>query len=362
MTAVSTPLRGKRVFLTGHTGFTGSWLGLWLAEIGCEVIGYSLAPETEPNLHAVLGGGAYARSVIADIRDLGTLRRSITEARPDLVVHLAAQPLVRRSYRDPLETITSNVIGTANVLEVARHIETVSAFVCVTTDKVYENLERAEPYREDDRLGGKDPYSASKACAELVTRSYQQTMSELANGMRIATARGGNIIGGGDWSEDRIVPDFYRAAISGRPLTIRNPDAVRPWQHVLSACHGYIAIAGRLLTDQENAGEAWNIGPVDDDEYSVRRLVNALGEGSIAPAVDFIPSSLKEASLLTLDVSKAKRELSFAPAWSTAQTIAKTREWYANFYSRQGDGRAITLAQLNEYRAAIGDMQNEPPK
>lgn len=354
---VSASIRGKRVFLTGHTGFTGSWLGLWLADIGCATTGFSLAPETDPNLFEILGGGGiYDRSIFGDIRDFETLRAAMAEAKPDLVLHLAAQPLVRRAYRDPLETFSTNAIGSANVLEAARLTGGVSAFVCVTTDKVYENVERTEPYREDDRLGGKDPYSASKACAELIARSYQETLAELGNGVRIATARGGNIIGGGDWSEDRIVPDFYRAAVSGSKLSIRNPDAVRPWQHVLSACHGYLAIAGRLLRGEGGRSEAWNIGPVDPRRYSVRQLVEALGRRSMAPVVEFSSSHLKEASLLTLDASKAQRDLALSPPWSTEETIARTSEWYLNFYSRRGDGGDATSAQLRDYRAAIGDL------
>jgi CDP-glucose 4,6-dehydratase len=353
---VSASIKGKRVFLTGHTGFTGSWLALWLAEIGCETTGFSLAPDTEPSLYEILGGDRhFSRSIIADIRDFKAVRSAMAEARPDLVIHLAAQPLVRRSYREPLETISTNVVGTANVLEAARLADGVSAFVCVTTDKVYENVERELPYREDDRLGGKDPYSASKACAEIITRSYQERLACLGNGVCIATARGGNIIGGGDWSEDRIVPDFYRAATSGARLSIRNPDAVRPWQHVLSACHGYLAIAGRLMRGEARRAEAFNIGPAESQRFSVRQLVEALGRGGMAPPIEYAPSPLKEDSLLTLDASKAQRELSFSPPWSTEETFARTSEWYLNFYSRQGDARNLTAAQLRDYRAAIGD-------
>lgn len=353
MGVISEPLKGKRVFLTGHTGFTGAWLAMWLAELGCEVTGYSLAPETDPNLFTILGGDVSARSVIGDIRDFAAIRDAMEAARPELVLHLAAQPLVRRSYRDPLETFSSNVIGTANLLEAARLAKGVRAFVSVTTDKVYENTETAEPFQEGDRLGGKDPYSASKACAELVAQCYRETMAGLGNGMAIAVARGGNIIGGGDWSEDRIVPDFFRAAVSGGALVIRNPDAIRPWQHVLSACHGYIAIAGDLL--RGGAGEAWNIGPVDAGRYTVRNVVDILAQGPFKPTIDYAPSALREAAFLTLDVSKARQRLSFEPPWSTQEAIVRTSEWYAEYYSRQGDGGAISIAQLRDYRRAIGD-------
>ncbi len=353
---VSAALRGRKVFLTGHTGFTGSWLGAWLTSIGCDVTGYSLAPETTPNLYAALGAGAdYRRSIIGDIRDFPTLRQALHEAQPDVVMHLAAQPLVRRSYRDPLGTISSNVLGTAHVLEAARGCDSVKAFVCVTTDKVYENVERLAPYGEDDRLGGKDPYSASKACAEIITSAYRETMADLGNGMRIATARGGNIIGGGDWSEDRIIPDFYRAATQGTTLSIRNPDAVRPWQHVVAACHGYVAIAAHLLTSASSQGGSWNIGPLDPTPVTVRQLVQMLASHSRPPEIAFAASPLQEASLLTLDVGKARRELGFEPPWSTQQAIARTATWYAAYYGDPAAARSITMAQLRDYRAAIGD-------
>jgi CDP-glucose 4,6-dehydratase len=353
---VSAALANRKAFLTGHTGFTGSWLGAWLHSTGCEVTGYSLAPETVPNLYSALGSGSdFERSIIADIRDFAKLQDSLNEAQPDLVMHLAAQPLVRRSYRDPLETFSSNALGTANVLEAARSCPSVKAFVCVTTDKVYENFERPEPYSEGDRLGGKDPYSASKACAEIITRSYQETLSDLGNGMRIATARGGNIIGGGDWSEDRIIPDFYRAATQGTTLHIRNPDSIRPWQHVLSACHGYIAIAAHLLSSEASGSETWNIGPPDAEPVTVRQLVDMLATHSHSPAIAIDPSPLKETNLLRLDVGKARRELAFAPPWSTQEVIERTAEWYSAYYADPDAGRSITMKQLQDYREAIGD-------
>lgn len=355
---VSAALQGRNVFLTGHTGFTGSWLGAWLASIGCNLTGYSLAPETKPNLFTLLGSGAdNARSVIGDIRDFAKLSESLNEAQPDVIMHLAAQPLVRRSYREPLDTISSNALGTAHVLEAARSCPSVKAFVCVTTDKVYENVERPQPYSENDRLGGKDPYSASKACAEIITRAYQETMADLGNGMRIATARGGNIIGGGDWSEDRIVPDFYRAETQGTTLSIRNPESVRPWQHVLSACHGYIAIAAHLLSSDTKGAHSWNIGPSDQEPITVRQLIQMLSRHSQPPAIEFGSSPLKEANLLTLDVGKARRELGFAPPWTTEEVIARTAEWYARYYADPDAARAVTIDQLHDYRAAIGDVE-----
>ncbi len=358
MTALSQAIAGKRVFITGHSGFTGSWLSLWLSEAGCAVTGYSLAPDTSPNLFTAAGiEPVLAGHHVADIRDYATLAAAMADAKPEVVFHLAAQPLVRRSYADPLETISINVVGTANVLEAARNTPGVRALVCITTDKVYENREWRHPYREGDELGGKDAYSSSKACTELVARSYQQTMSALGNGVKIATARGGNIIGGGDWAEDRIVPDFYRAAAAGAALSIRSPDAVRPWQHVLSACHGYIAIARDLLSADADFEKSWNIGPADCDVVSVRDLVTMLSSHSDAPAIEYGSSPLKEAGLLRLDISKAKAELGFVPPWTTAEVAEKTAKWYGAYYADSAAALEMTKRQLAEYRAAIGDDQ-----
>lgn len=356
MTAVSQPLAGARIFLTGHTGFTGSWLSLWLSELGCAVTGFALAPATTPDLFTALGiGSRLAGHHIGDIRDHEALKRAIEAARPTVVFHLAAQPLVRRSYADPLETVSTNVLGTAGVLEAARNVESVRAFVSVTTDKVYENDGRKHPYDEADRLGGKDPYSASKACAEIISRCYQETMADLGNGMRIATARGGNIIGGGDWSEDRIVPDFYRAAMSRRPLKIRYPDAIRPWQHVLSACHGYIAIAARLLSHEAERNGSWNIGPRDAEPVTVRQLIALLGEHSPPAAIEFEPASLIEAATLLLDTRKAKSVLGFETPWSTREVVRQTADWYRRYYEDERSALAVSIAQLRGYRSAIGD-------
>lgn len=356
MTEVSSALAGKRVFLTGHTGFTGSWLALWLSKIGCEVSGYSLAPWTEPNLFGALElRDRLAANHIADIRDFAAVKAAMTKARPEVVLHLAAQPLVRRAYGDPLEAFSTNVVGTANVLEAARQTDGVRAFVSVTTDKVYENDDLGRPFVEDDRLGGKDPYSASKAAAEIVSRCYQETLAALGNSMAIATARGGNIIGGGDWSDDRIVPDFYRAATAGRPLVIRYPEAVRPWQHVLSACHGYIAIAGRLLAGGSPAVEAFNIGPREVEPVTVRELIALLSEHSAPVEVQVEKTELKEAALLLLDTSKARQTLAFVPPWGARDVVRKTAQWYRAYYEDARSAAEVTLAQIADYRRAIGD-------
>ncbi len=356
MTAMSPPLAGTRIFLTGHTGFTGSWLSLWLSEIGCAVTGFSLAPATRPDLFTALRMETrLAGHHIGDIRDHEALMRAIDAAEPTVVFHLAAQPLVRRSYADPLETVSTNVLGTASVLEAARNVESVRAFVSVTTDKVYENRGSPHHYGEADRLGGKDPYSASKVCAEIISRCYQETMADLGNGMRIATARGGNIIGGGDWSDDRIVPDFYRAVISASPLRIRYPNAIRPWQHVLSACHGYIAIAGHLLSNDAERTGSWNIGPCDAEPVTVRQLVALLSEHSTPAAIELEPTVLHEAINLLLDTRKAKSVLGFAPPWSTRETVKQTAEWYRRYYDDKTSAPAVSIAQLRDYRSAIGD-------
>ena len=349
-------LHGRPVFLTGHTGFTGSWLTEWLRALECPVAGMSLAPETTPNLFSILeAADRFTQHDIADIADFDRVKLAMERAKPEIVFHLAAQPLVRRSYRDPLETFSSNVMGTACVLEAARSVDSVKAIVCVTTDKVYENREWPHPYREDDRLGGKDPYSASKACAELVASSYRSTMNGLGNGAKLATARGGNIIGGGDWSEDRIVPDYFRALIANEPLRIRSPEAIRPWQHVLSACHGYMAIAAHMLTQKEEQDDegSWNIGPPDANPITVAELIEIMGRFAKSPEVILEPSNLVEANILKLDANKAATRLGAKSPWLAEETIKRTAEWYDAYYDDPKKARATTHEQLGAYRAAI---------
>ncbi|HEY2846631.1 MAG TPA: CDP-glucose 4,6-dehydratase, partial [Pyrinomonadaceae bacterium] len=275
---------GKRVLVTGHTGFKGSWLAFWLSSLGAEVFGYALEPDTEPNLFSQLKIGDLVTSVIGDIRDLDSVKRSFIESQPDIVFHLAAQSLVRRSYRLPVESFETNVMGTVHVLEALRAVEAKAA-VIVTTDKVYENDDLGRAYVEDDMLGGYDPYASSKACAEIATAAYRRSFfSEnktpiifSENKTRIATARAGNVIGGGDWSEDRLLPDVFRSLVFGEPLTIRNPDAVRPWQHVLDPLNGYMTLAEKLCESGEFA-EAWNFGPPADDAKPVSWVVDRLLE------------------------------------------------------------------------------------
>jgi CDP-glucose 4,6-dehydratase len=330
---------GRRVLLTGHTGFKGGWLAAWLTKAGAVVTGYSLAPTTTPNLFSVASIGDLVRSVIGDVRDLGQLLRAWRDARPDVVFHLAAQPIVRLSYQDPLETLQTNVMGTANILEAARREAKPVALVLVTSDKCYENREWVFGYRENDRLGGHDIYSASKGAAEIVVSSYRrsffppETIDQ--HGIGIATARAGNVIGGGDWSPDRIVPDSMRALAAGQSVAVRNPDATRPWQHVLEPLSGYLTVGTRLLGTGDRRAEAcdsWNFGPDPTGTRSVRDLVEHViaryGKGEWHQAGTRGPH---EAGLLRLATDKARTRLGWAPRWNFDETIAATVDWYRAF-------------------------------
>lgn len=344
-------LAGERILVTGHTGFTGGWLTAWLAAIGAEVHGLALAPETSPNLFETARIAEVVRHRLADIRSTDDVRRCMGEVRPSVVIHLAAQPLVRRSYREPVETFAANVMGTANVLEAARACG-VQAAVVITTDKVYRNREWDQAYREVDELGGKDPYSASKACAELVAASYQASFG--SGGLAIATARGGNIVGGGDWSEDRLIPDFVRATLAGQPIVLRNPNATRPWQHVLSLCHGYLMLAAALLDRPAQHVGGWNLGPSADDVVPVARVVEMLSRKWRTPGIKIEPSNLAEAQLLALDSTKAREKLNWRPPWPLEKVLDCTAEWYRDFHDGRADARVLLDCQIAEYRDAIG--------
>jgi CDP-glucose 4,6-dehydratase len=346
----------RRVLVTGHTGFKGAWLSTWLAELGAEVSGLAQPPEGEPNLFAALDlADRMASSSVVDIRDKEAVVAEIDRLKPEIVFHLAAQALVRRSYADPIETFATNVLGTANVLEACRLQDSVKAVVCVTTDKVYQNHEWVWPYRENDRLGGKDPYSASKACAEIVASVYQGALNR-EDPVRIATARGGNVVGGGDWSADRIVPDIVRALTTGSPIVLRNPGAVRPWQHVLELCEGYLELGARLLAGEREVEGAWNFGPFPTDQTRVDGVVSKFLETWGAPGhqVDLQPSPLHEARLLRLDVSKAMSGLDWRPRLSIDDTIALTAEWYRSYYRDPGSAHEVTCNQLRRFRGAVG--------
>lgn len=343
-------LAGRRVLLTGHTGFTGGWLARWLTTIGAEVHGLALAPEGTPNLCDAAGIAGLVRHRLGDIRDAATVDRAVAEARPEIVFHLAAQPLVRRSYRQPVETFAVNVMGTAHVLDAARR-HGAKAAVVVTTDKVYRNRERPEPYAEDDELGGKDPYSASKAAAELVAASWRASFG--TEGLAIATARGGNIVGGGDWSEDRLVPDFARAVLGQSALVLRNPQATRPWQHVLALCHGYLVLGAALLERPDEVVGGWNFGPDASGVVPVGDVVRRLSAAWRAPPVCIEPSPLAEAQLLALDSARARDRLGWRPPWDLDHVLQRTAEWYRGFHDGNEPAGGLLQRQIDAYRADL---------
>ena len=347
--------RGKRVFLTGHTGFKGSWLSLWLQHLGAELTGYALQPPTQPNLFEKARVGAGMTSIVGDIRDGAKLMAAMRDAVPEIVIHMAAQPLVRRSYIDPVETYSTNVMGTVHLLEATRKCASLRSVVNVTTDKCYENREWLWPYRENDAIGGSDPYSSSKGCAELVTAAYRNSYfnakCHAQHQLALASARAGNVIGGGDWAEDRLVPDTLRAFSQGAPVMIRNPHAVRPWQHVLEPLRGYLTLAERLFTEGASYAEAFNFGPREDDakpvEWIVGRLAAKWGDSAVW-RLDGV-SHPHEASLLRLDVSKAADRLAWRPALNLEAGLQLTVDWIRGYYNGQ-DPHDLTLAQISKYQ------------
>jgi CDP-glucose 4,6-dehydratase len=340
---------GRRVFLTGHTGFKGGWLSLWLAELGAEVHGYALTPPTEPNFFTAVGlERSMASSVIADIRDASSLERAMQATRPEVVLHLAAQPLVRQSYAAPVETFAVNVMGTVNLLEAVRRTPGVKAVVNVTTDKCYENREWVWPYRENEALGGHDPYSSSKACSELVTAAWRRSFLDAA-GVRLASARAGNVIGGGDWAADRLVPDFLRALDAGRPLVVRSPLATRPWQHVLGPLSGYLALAEKLYSEGAAFAEAWNFGPDEADARPVQWIVETLCARVPGAAWqrDVAPQP-HEAHTLRLDSAKAHARLGWRPRWNLPRALEATLDWH-QAWKAGADMANLSLRQIREY-------------
>lgn len=340
---------GKRVWLSGHTGFKGSWLSEWLIQLGAIVHGYALAPDTKPSLFDQLGLAGRLEHEVADIRDAENVSKSIHSFRPDSVIHMAAQPLVRRSYAIPVETYETNVMGTINVLEALRGIFHPCAAVIVTTDKCYENHESGRAYEESDPLGGHDPYSSSKAMAEIATAAYRK--SYFHNGLvRIASARAGNVIGGGDWAEDRIVPDAMRALNQGEAVAVRNPKAVRPWQHVLEPLGGYLTLAAGLAEDA-SMDTAFNFGPGPDSNRTVADLVTEILKNRSGLWEDASDSTaLHEATLLNLSIEKAERLLGWKPKWGFEETISKTVAWYAQVHSGTVSPLEITQSQIAEYQ------------
>jgi CDP-glucose 4,6-dehydratase len=338
--------KNRRVLLTGHTGFKGSWLALWLCMMGAEVTGIALDPDTGPSHWDLLK--IDMRDHRIDIRDEAALRRAVTEAQPDIVFHLAAQPLVRKSYRVPLETWSTNVVGTANVLDTCRDVADLRAIVVVTSDKCYENLETARPFREDDRLGGHDPYSASKAGSELVAASYRDAFFGGTETL-LATARAGNVIGGGDWSEDRLIPDVVRATGKGESLPVRSPHATRPWQHVLESLSGYLLLGQNLLAGKKDFQGGWNFGPGNSEAMTVSGVLEQLQKHwpDLAWHVDGMPA-LHEAKMLQLDSGKAHRQLRWNPILTPEQMFSMTAAWYRRFYD---GGDVMSGQQLEEYCA-----------
>lgn len=346
--------RGKRVLVTGHTGFKGAWLSLWLHSLGAKVTGYALAPPTDPSLYALCGIDKLITSVIADIRDPMVLASAIQSASPEIIIHMAAQPLVRESYKHPAETYAVNVMGTVNLLEAARACKGVKAVVNVTTDKCYENREWLRGYREDEPLGGYDPYSSSKACSEIVTAAYRTSFFNPEkfdhHGVAVATARAGNVIGGGDWAADRLVPDCVRALLKGKKIVIRNPLSIRPWQHVLEPLAGYLQLAQALVEQGPRFTSAWNFGPNDDDARPVQWIVEKLcaAWGQEASFVLDQGEHPHEARYLKLDWSKARTELGWRPKWNLEQAIRKTVEW-TKAYQGHEDVRSMCLRQIKAY-------------
>lgn len=342
--------RGRRVLITGHTGFKGAWLSLWLTEIGSEVTGFSLPPPTTPNLFELGRVEERLNHISGDVRDLRAVRDAVASARPDIVFHLAAQALVRRSYADPVETYQTNVLGTVNVLEACRASDSVRAVVVVTSDKCYANNGSGRPYHEEDPLGGRDPYSSSKGCAELACAAYRQSFFSSIGAPIVATARAGNVIGGGDFAADRLLPDLVRAVQKRERLTIRNPNAVRPWQHVVEALWGYLLLAERLLAQDRSFGEAWNFGPQLADSKPVEWILErAMRIYGLLPEWDVRPdAALAEAQLLMLDTAKAQRRLGWHPRLNIEKALDWTVSWYV-MWDRGGDPQALTLQQIREY-------------
>lgn len=337
--------RGRRVLMTGHTGFKGSWLALWLQTLGAQVVGLALDPATTPSHWDLLS--LEMADQRGDIRDAAVVSQAVQAAQPEIVFHLAAQPLVRRSYRDPLETWSTNVMGTANVLEACREQSSVRAIVVVTTDKCYENYEWDWGYRENDRLGGHDPYSASKAAAELVVASYRKAFFDVPGAPLLASARAGNVIGGGDWSEDRLIPDLVRAVSSGQVLEIRSPHATRPWQHVLESLSGYLSLGQRLLAGDETVAHAWNFGPDTEGNRTVSQVLTRLQ--TAWPALSWhegMQAQPHEATLLQLDSTLARKRLGWQPVWSLAEGLTATATWYRTQHEQ---GELLSQMQLRGY-------------
>ena len=352
----------KRVLVTGHTGFKGSWLCHWLNNMGAEVTGLALQPERTPNLFSLSGLESRLRSFIADIREFDGVVNVLNEVQPDIVIHMAAQALVRQSYTRPRETYETNVMGTVNLMEAVRQTSSVKTMVNITTDKCYENKEWLWAYRENEPLGGHDPYSSSKACAELVTSAYRQSFFQQKNGdnrpVGIASVRAGNVIGGGDWAQDRLIPDCVRALMADKPVLIRNKNAIRPWQHVLEPLSGYLVLAEKLWSEPEEYSESWNFGPSEEDAKPVHWVVQkALQSWGDNAGCDIQQGEhLHEATYLKLDSSKARARLGWSPKLGISEAIKYTINWYRRYHTGENVHRII-LDQINDYEHLKGQYK-----
>lgn len=347
--------RNKKVFITGHTGFKGSWLSIWLQTLGAKVCGYSLKPNTNPSMYRELDiENKIEKSIIGNILDYEKLEDSINDFQPEIIFHLAAQPIVRLSYKEPKLTYETNVIGTLNVLEVARKCKSVKAFVNVTTDKCYENKEIARGYKEDEPMGGYDMYSSSKGCVEIMSSSYRRSFLQEEDSMSIATARAGNVIGGGDWAEDRLIPDCIRYINQNKAIEIRNPIAVRPWQHVLEPLSGYLLLGQKLLETGKDYAEGFNFGPNEESVLKVsevaQKIIDNYNKGEV---IVHKKDNLHEANLLMLNIEKAKTVLNWTPTYTANEAIKETVEWYKHFYAKDTDMYQYTIQQIKNYSSKM---------
>jgi CDP-glucose 4,6-dehydratase len=343
---------GRRVFVTGHTGFKGSWLCLWLQAMGAEVSGYALAPAATPALFEVACVGRGMTSTIGDVRDYAALLAAMAAARPEIVLHLAAQPLVPLSYAEPVETFATNAMGTVHLLEAVRNVPGIKAVVVVSSDKCYENREQDQGYREADPMGGHDPYSASKGCTELIVASYRRSFLA-AHGIALASARAGNVIGGGDWTASRLVPDVLAAFAAGEPVTLRNPGAIRPWQHVLEPLSGYLSLTQKLVEEGEAWAEGWNFGPADVDAKTVAWVVEQLATAWGPDARWAVAAEIQvhEAHILKLDCSKARARLGWHPRWPADTAVVRSLDWY-QAWRKGADMHAYTLDEIAAFESA----------
>lgn len=347
--------RNKKVFITGHTGFKGSWLSIWLQTLGAKVCGYSLKPNTNPSMYRELDiENKIEKSIIGNILDYEKLEDSINDFQPEIIFHLAAQPIVRLSYKEPKLTYETNVIGTLNILEVARKCKSVKAFVNVTTDKCYENKEIVRGYKEDEPMGGYDMYSSSKGCVEIMSSSYRRSFLQEEDSMSMATARAGNVIGGGDWAEDRLIPDCIRYINQNKAIEIRNPIAVRPWQHVLEPLSGYLLLGQKLLETGKDYAEGFNFGPNEESVLKVsevaQKIIDNYNKGEV---IVHKKDNLHEANLLMLNIEKAKTVLNWTPTYTANEAIKETVEWYKHFYAKDTDMYQYTIQQIKNYSSKM---------